>query len=107
MTDPMHLLPREETPLDAAERAIYNWCFESGMPAPTVARSALRAYLSHPKWAEYLARAMHDSYEAAATRHGWQTNVDCRVPFENLPVANRNTMLESAQAVINKLMEGL
>jgi hypothetical protein len=47
-----------------------------------------------------LARTFHDAYEAAAAHHGWSTQESCRVEFDDLPIANRATMLAAVDAVL-------
>ena len=44
---------------------------------------------------ERLCEEMHDRYEQAAIRHGWQTNLSCAVPWSGLPEANKATMREA------------
>jgi hypothetical protein len=53
--------------------------------------------------AERVARAMHDAYEKAAVAFGWATQESCRVSFDDLPEANRMTMLASARAAIEAM----
>lgn len=51
---------------------------------------------------EALAWLMHETYEAAAKEHGWRTQTSCRVPFDDLPEANRKTMLAVAEVIVDK-----
>jgi hypothetical protein len=51
-----------------------------------------------------VARLMHETYEAAAKENGWKTQASCQVPFDELPEANRRTMLAVAEAVVNYLI---
>ena len=47
-----------------------------------------------------LARMMHEVYEDAAIKTGWQTQENCRVDFDKLPEANKQTMYILASAVL-------
>ena len=49
-----------------------------------------------------LAVFIHDRYEHYAAIHGWKTNETCRVPFDNLPIANKKTMIDTAKELIKK-----
>lgn len=52
---------------------------------------------------EELAEFMHDTYEGIAQMSGWGTQKKCQVKFEDLPEANKKTMLGVAEAVHNLL----
>jgi len=54
----------------------------------------------YEKAVERRARAMHDAYEAAAMLQGWETQKICRVPFDELPEANKRTMYATARATL-------
>ena len=59
---------------------------------------------------EKMAEAMHDAYELAAKEAGWETQVQCRVPYEDLPEANKLAMLACARAaseVVEERIEDL
>jgi hypothetical protein len=57
---------------------------------------------------EMMARTMHDAYERAALRNGWETQERSRVPWEDLPAVNRQTMLDAlSEAVDATVAEGL
>lgn len=47
-----------------------------------------------------LAVLMHDTYELEAYKAGWETHDSCRVPFDQLPDANKAAMLKVAEAVL-------
>jgi len=49
---------------------------------------------------ERVAKIAHDTYEAAALRNGWITQEASRVPYEELPSANKETLLETIKAVL-------
>lgn len=51
---------------------------------------------------EGIARAFHDRYEAEARRAGWSTQASTRVPFEQLPEANRKTMLRVVSDLLDE-----
>lgn len=57
--------------------------------------------------AEELARFMHDKYEEVAREKGWATQEKCRVSFDQLPQANRETMIAVADAVLRHLVHHL
>jgi hypothetical protein len=50
-----------------------------------------------------LANFMHLEYERFAQKTSWETNEDCKVAFDNLPEANKNTMLFLAESVLEKI----
>jgi hypothetical protein len=52
------------------------------------------------KTAEELAEWLHDNYEQIATSQDWQTQLATRVPFKDLPTANKRTMLILAERLI-------
>lgn len=47
-----------------------------------------------------LAEIMHETYERQALIEGWTTQESCRVPFAELPEANKRVMLAVAKAVL-------
>jgi hypothetical protein len=52
---------------------------------------------------EELAKFMHDTYEKLARENGWRTQECCQTPWETLPTANQEVMLELAQAILDKI----
>ena len=50
--------------------------------------------------AEELAKIMHNEYESEAIKNKWKTQESCRVPFEDLPGENKQTMIAVAERVI-------
>lgn len=46
-----------------------------------------------------LAIDFHDTYERIAAGEGWNTNPDCRVEFDELPLQNKATMLAVAAEI--------
>ena len=56
--------------------------------------------------AEELANFMHVEYEKFAQGSGWETNKDCRVSFDDLPEANRKTMILVAESVLERFKNG-
>ena len=52
--------------------------------------------------AERIARAFHDEYEAHAEKHGWETQEATRSIFDDLPAENRQTMLSTVQALLDR-----
>lgn len=58
--------------------------------------------MTNPNWwdAQSLAAFSHDVYEAEAVKAGWKTQEQCRVPFDELPEANKTVMLAVASAII-------
>jgi hypothetical protein len=53
--------------------------------------------------AETLAILIHDTYEALAPEHDWQTQVETRTDWANVPENNRNLMIDVAQHVLGSL----
>lgn len=45
--------------------------------------------------AERIARAFHEVYEAEAEVWGWSTQDSSRVPWDDLPAANKTTMVST------------
>lgn len=55
-----------------------------------------------------LAEWLHDNYEQIANEKNWDTQKDCKVAFKDLPDANKNTMLQLAERIIEKFnLKGL
>lgn len=50
---------------------------------------------------EELAKWLHDNYEAVAKEQNWNTQQSCRVEFDTLPDANKRTMIEIADRLLN------
>lgn len=49
---------------------------------------------------EEAAETMHDAYEAAAVREGWETQERSRKPWSEVPEANKRTMLIAVEAAL-------
>ncbi len=49
-----------------------------------------------------IAQAFHDEYETQAIEHGWQTQRRSRVVWNDVPSANRLTMLATVHALIER-----
>lgn len=50
-----------------------------------------------------LCEVMHDAYEAAALSAGWQTQERSRVPWADVPEANKATMRAAVAALLREL----
>lgn len=50
---------------------------------------------------EELAKWLHDNYEAVAKEQNWNTQQSCKVEFDTLPDANKRTMIEIADRLLN------
>ena len=50
---------------------------------------------------EQLARWLHDNYEEVAKQKDWNTQENCKVEFDTLPEANKQTMIEIAQRLLD------
>ena len=50
---------------------------------------------------EELAKWLHDNYEAIAKEQNWVTQQRCKVEFDALPDANKRTMIEIADRLLN------
>ena len=48
-----------------------------------------------------LAKWLHDNYEAVAKEQDWNTQQSCKVEFDTLPDANKRTMIEIADRLLN------
>jgi hypothetical protein len=53
--------------------------------------------------AEELANFIHLEYERFAQKSGWETNKECRVAFNDLPEANRKTMIWVAESILERI----
>lgn len=63
----------------------------------------LRLYgvsVSLPSDPMVLAKYLHDNYEQIAKRTKWQTQKNCKVEFDDLPIENKNTMILLAGKLI-------
>lgn len=67
-------------------------------------REDLERVVAEADLIEHLCELMHDAYEAAAVEAGWETNARSRVPWADVPEANKATM-RKAVAVIAPLIE--
>lgn len=59
-----------------------------------------------PNSSDYMDRlceVMHDAYEAAALSAGWQTQERSRVPWADVPEANKATMRAAVAALLREL----
>ena len=56
--------------------------------------------------AEELATFIHLEYEKFAQKTGWETNEDCRVSFDDLPEANKKTMILVAESILERFKNG-
>lgn len=54
---------------------------------------------------EDLCQLMHDTYEAAAIRHGWHTNERSRQPWSQVPEENRASMRDAVAVVVEAVRE--
>ncbi len=52
-----------------------------------------------------LAKFMHDTYEEAAKKEGWETQERTRVEFDALPEENKMTMIRTAAFVLKYIKE--
>lgn len=50
---------------------------------------------------EELAKWLHDNYEAVAKEKDWNTQQSCKVEFDTLPDANKRTMIEIADRLLD------
>ena len=51
-----------------------------------------------------LATWLHDNYEGLAKAFQWETQKETRVPFEELPIKNKTTMLALADRMNNTFL---
>lgn len=54
---------------------------------------------------EYLAEIMHYAYEAEAACAGWATHHLCRVPWSQVPEANKQAMRAGVGAMLHVLFD--
>ena len=50
---------------------------------------------------EELAKWLHDNYEDVAKEQDWNTQQSCKVEFDTLPDANKRTMIEIADRLLD------
>ncbi len=50
---------------------------------------------------EQLAKWLHDNYEEVAKEKEWNTQENCKVEFDALPNANKQTMIEMAERILD------
>lgn len=64
---------------------------------------------SAPEQVDRLCEVMHDAYEEAAAKAGWETQERSRKPWADVPEANKATMRAAVTALLHHLMvnEGL
>jgi len=48
-----------------------------------------------------LAKWLHNNYEEVAKDENWNTQDNCKVEFDTLPDANKRTMIEIAERLLN------
>ena len=48
-----------------------------------------------------LAKWLHDNYEDVSKKNNWNTQENCKVEFDALPDANKQTMIEIAGRLLN------
>lgn len=51
---------------------------------------------------EQIARAFHNEYEARAVEHGWETQKVSRVEWDKIPKSNRDLMIATVKALLDK-----
>lgn len=61
------------------------------------------ARLTRPELVERLCLVMHNAYEEAAVREGWQTQERSRKPWAEVPDANKATMRVAVEAMLHEL----
>lgn len=54
---------------------------------------------------ERLCERMHIAYEIAARGNGWSTQEASRVPWRDVPEANRQTMRQAVEAALSMLAD--
>ena len=62
--------------------------------------------MSGVEWGEHIikfAKEFHDRYEIEARRLGWVTQESTRVEFDDLPEANKQTMLSTVALFASRL----
>jgi hypothetical protein len=81
-------------PIDMASRLAVLYMLVGDEPIPDP--------LSRSFTTEEIARAFHDEYEAFAESVGWKTQEASRTSFEQLPPANREAMVRTVQALLDR-----
>jgi hypothetical protein len=56
-----------------------------------------------PQLVDEACEVMHDAYEAAAVSNGWETQKRSRVPWADVPEANKQTMRAAVSALLDWL----
>lgn len=52
---------------------------------------------------EHLCEVMHDAYEKAAANNSWETQEASRKPWADVPEANKATMREAVDALLDEI----
>jgi hypothetical protein len=59
--------------------------------------------LTRPELVDRLCLVMHNAYEAAAAREGWETQERSRRPWAEVPAANKATMRVAVEAMLHEI----
>lgn len=54
---------------------------------------------------ERLCVVLHDAYEHAAVEEGWDTQAKSRVPWQEVPEANKRTMRRAVERLLEELWQ--
>jgi len=52
--------------------------------------------------AEYIARRFHEAYERLAPLYGYETRIETRVPWADVPQANKSLMIAVVQMLLDE-----
>ena len=55
------------------------------------------------QFVEEACQVMHDAYEAAAAKNGWETQAKSRKPWSEVPAKNKATMRQAVSALLDWL----
>lgn len=56
----------------------------------------------NPSRAQEIAQAFHEAYERNAPHYGYQTREDSAVPWEDVPMTNKELMIATAQDLLDR-----
>lgn len=54
------------------------------------------------KYAERIAKRFHETYEELAPHHGYETRRESAVPWDQVPAANHDLMVDVVDALLNE-----
>src|SRR3990167_4565015 len=92
---------RSEKYFEIAKKRLRAWCEKDFTNRNTATRENIKNSVYE------LANFIHLEYERFAQKTNWDTNEKCKVAFDDLPEANKKTMLLVAESVLAEIKQKL